>query len=112
MSIEKIMLKIADGPSRDLIFDAMKYNYETRIPLEFKVVREESASEDNLFKKMETIGIRDVEIHSIQHKDGTGFKFNLEGCLDVKVEEGYVPRTFKALYNAKTRKGTISFKKF
>ena len=112
MSIEMITLTITDGPSRDLIFDAMKYCYETRIPLEFKIVKENPASEDNKTVTTTEVGTRDVEIHTIQHEDGTGFKFNLEGYLDVKIaEEGYVPRRFKAFYNAKTRKGTISFKK-
>ena len=101
IEIKTVTFEITDGPSRDTLFDSMKYNYETRIPIEFKVI-----------KNYSLLGIRDVEIHTIQHEDGTGFKFNLEGYLDVRVEGGYIPRKFKAFYNAKTRKGTITLKKF
>lgn len=113
MSInEMVTFGIVDGPSRDAIFDAMKYNYETRLPLDFKIVKGDSISEDGRSGSKDILGIRDIEIHTIQHEDGTGFKFNLEGYVDIKVEQGYIPRRFKAFYNAKSRKGAISFKKF
>ena len=109
MSIENktITLGITDGPSRDLLYDSMKYLYETRIPLEFKIIKKNEISGET-----EVIKIREAEVHTIQHGDGTGYKFNLEGYLDVKAEGGYIPRRFKASYNAKTRKGSISLKRF
>ena len=114
MSInEMVILGIIDGPSRDTIFDAMKYSYETRIPLDFKIVRGDSVSEDGRSGSKDMLGTRDIEIHTIQHEDGTGFKFNLEGYVDIKIEsQGYIPRRFKAFYNAKSRKGNITLKKF
>ena len=113
MSInEMVTYGIVDGPSRDMIFDAMKYNYETRIPLDFKIIKGSAISEDDQ-STPDMLGTRDIEIHTIQHEDGTGFKFNLEGYIDVKIEsQGYIPRRFKAFYNARSRKGSISFKKF
>ena len=103
IEIKAVTLEIVDGPSRDTLFDSMKYSYESGIPIEFKINGEDSSP----------LRIRDVEIHMIQHEDGTGYKFNLEGYLDVKIaDQGYIPRRFKAFYNAKTRKGTITFKKF
>ena len=104
MDTKMITLRITDGPSRDMIFDSMKYLYETRIPLEFKFTKEETPGE--------VVKTRDIEIHTLQHGDGTGYRFNLEGYLDVKAEGGYIPRRFKAFYSAKSRKGTIILKKF
>ena len=101
IEIKTVTLEITDGPSRDTLFDSMKYNYEARIQVDFKIIKGSSP-----------LVVRDVEIHTIQHEDGTGFKFNLEGYLDVKAEGGYVPRKFKAFYNAKNRKGTVTLKKF
>lgn len=110
---EMITLEITDGPSRDTIFDSMKYSYETRIPLEFKIIKEEPIPNHNNIFTSTPLATRDIEVHTIQHEDGTGFKFNLEGYLDVKVSEGgYLPRKFKAFYDTKARKGTITFKKF
>ena len=113
IEIKTVTFGIFDGPSRDLIFDSMKYNYETRIPLDFKIVKGYTAPKDDPVAAIVPLKTRDVEIHTIQHEDGTGFKFNLEGDIDIKVDDsGYVPRRFKAFYNAKTRKGTITVKKF
>lgn len=111
--------EITDGPSRDAIFDSMKYNYEARIPLEFKIVKGRYVPKGNSTPAAILLETRNIEIHTIQHEDGTGFKFNLEGYLDIKIGEGegytpsalYVPRTFKAFYNAKTRKGNITIER-
>ena len=114
MSInEMVTFGIVDGPSRDAIFDAMKYNYETRLPLDFKIIKGSTIPEDGQPESNDAINTRDVEIHTIQHEDGSGFNFNLEGYIDIKIEgQGYIPRRFKAFYNAKSRKGSISLKRF
>ena len=103
MNTSNITLSIVDGPSRDLIFDSMKYAFESEIPIEFKIAREDSS----------LIKTRDTEVHTIQHEDGSGHRFNLEGYLDIKIEgEGYLPRRFNAFYDTKTRRGSITFKRF
>lgn len=110
--VKNVKFEIVNGPSRDMIFDSMKYSYETRIPLEFEIVKGYSGPKDDPTSAAMLLNTRDIEVHTIQHEDGTGFKFNLKGYLDVKDDRGYLPRKFKAFYNAKTRKGTITIDKF
>ena len=111
MSIEKITGQIIDGPSRDTLFDSMKYNYEdeSKVIVYFDIStdlpQEAESNEPN------SLAVRDFEIHMLKHKDGTGYNFVIEGFVDIKErDEGnifYVPRSFKAIYSAKTRKGNI-----
>ena len=60
--------------------------------------------------------IADIAITGIQHEDGSGESFNLEGCCKVDIDyhirndgvRRYRYRRFSAYYNAKSRKGSFT----
>ncbi len=112
--IKKIMYDIVGGPNRDVIFDAMKYAYDNlRIPIEFRIAKGYSASKDDPGSVAFLLKTQNIQIHTIQHEDGTGYNFNLKGFIDIAFTTGeyYTPCKFEAHYNAKTRKGTITVEK-
>jgi hypothetical protein len=45
----------------------------------------------------------------VKHEDGSGSSFNLRGYCKIKKRGEFFSTCFKAYYNAKTRKGKISF---
>ena len=93
---KKITLRdhyIVNGPSRDTLFDACKYAYDnrTRILVTF-----------GFGAQME---MRGILISGIEHEDGSGESLNIRGYCEV--EGDYY--CFRAYYNARTRRGIMSF---
>ena len=102
-------LCIANGPSKDRLFDSMKYQYEdSSIESNFRF----SLDQDD----KNAIKVRNLKIVGIQHEDGSGYSFNLEGVCDADLENSsitvYSPYRFKAYYSARTRKGHIEFSRW
>ena len=102
-------LCIANGPSKDRLFDSMKYQYEAR-PIEANFKVSESKDDDkNIFE------IRNLKIHTLKFRNSTGLEFILEGVCDADLTRGsitvYAPYKFTAVYDASRRKGDIEFKK-
>ena len=107
---------ITAGPCRDLLFDAMKYLFDkaAKLPVKFTVVytykKDVGATEDKMYELL----VENVRITSIQHEDGSGESFNLQGSCDVDLDPFTKkpcpePHRFKAYYNSRTRKGSIVF---
>ena len=109
MNTKEKTYEIVDGPSRDRIYDAIKYVYEMEIPTKFVIVEGYSAPPEDPNAVVFALKTRDVIIHQIQHNSGTGFDFKLEGSLDAmpSSDTSWHPYTFQAYYNAKSRKGNI-----
>lgn len=112
MDITNRVFDIVDGPNREAIFDAMLYTYEAKIPIDFNIVLGYTAPPSDPTAAAHMLGMKNFQIHSIQHEDGSGYSFNLEGYADVRNGSGYTPCKFKAYYHARSRKGHIKFKKF
>ena len=100
----KIIKSIANGPSRDRIFDSMKYLEGGRSPLRV-------AFEVSTFSGIGTpISIQGEEelcvtICAIEHEDGSGNSFNLRGTI---ISGGHKSgHEFRAYYNTRSRKGKM-----
>lgn len=117
MDIKEKTYDIIGGPSKDLLFDACKYAYNalpTNIGLYFSVVKGYTTPVDNPGCAYVLMDISDIRIVGIEHEDGSGESFNLHGYCNINekpLAAGLLLKSykFKAYYNAKTRKGTISF---
>ena len=112
---KKKQFDIVDGPSKDALFDACKYAYSRNAKLEvkFTVAMAYTMSVDNGGSYW-PMKIENITICGISHEDGSGEKFILNGYCraDMRLCPGnviYTPYRFDAFYNAKTRKGFISF---
>ena len=86
--------EIISGPSRDKLFDALKYAYDKdakfRIEFGFRSPAPHSVP---------TI----TRLTSIEHEDGSGCSFNLEGYCTLNG----VSRRFHAYYNTRRRGGYL-----
>lgn len=103
---------ILNGPSKDLIFDALKYAYDKKIivPIWFKVVKDFSP----LGTTIGQIHLSGIRLKSIEYGDGAADKINICGYCKANLESPdkngpHSPYGFKALYNTRTRSGYISF---
>lgn len=100
--------EIANGPSTDRLFDALKYAYDkgANVSIDFDVVEGLTSRNKEVaaYLKMDA---KNWHISSITHEDGSGHSFNIQGF----VEENSEHYRFAAYYNAKSRTGSISFKK-
>lgn len=98
---------IIGGPSRDVIFDAMKHyiDKEVIIPVRFDIVSWYSAppTTDGCTKTL--LDIQRVEIEEI--KQEKGYKLKLGGRLEAKLSEAYLPYQFAAVYDTATCRGSI-----
>lgn len=115
MSINKIF-DIVDGPNRELLVDSFKYAYDenVRIPLRFSIVLSErnESNDSHVYVPAKTKAWR---ITSLQHEDGSGQSFNIEGYCKAYLlpvypsvgEVAYLSYRFKAYYSTKNRRGQI-----
>ena len=108
--------EIANGPSRDAIFDAIKYAYddEAKIPLEFLLAHGYTMPQGSPGQAIVPVKTKAWRLTSVQHEDGSGVSFNIEGyCkanLRLSTPEraiGYLAYRFKAYYNCRSRNGMI-----
>ena len=108
---------IVGGPNKDMLFDACKYAYSksTRVGVEFSVVAGYTTPIDDPGCAYVLMSISDMKITGIEHEDGSGESFNLIGYCRVSLSplgnSVLEPYKFNAYYNAKSRKGSISFSK-
>ena len=92
-------IQIKSGPSREALFDALKYAFDKENP---------HAEEFSGFYGLEGDPIRaaqmrvKMQIQSIQHEDGSGFSFILKGYT---VGINRRPGMIEFYYNARTRTG-------
>ena len=101
--------KIINGPSRSDLFVAMEYAYEAKFPIRFYLEGDSMPQADSVAFMLDA---ENIIIHTLQHEDGSGHKFNLEGYMDARVKSNYyAPYKFRAFYNAKARKGHITLTK-
>ena len=107
---------IEAGPSRDLLFDSAKYAYDAdaHVFIKFSVALGYTMPLGHpgcAYIPAKMVG---TKIVAIEHEDGSGYSFNLQGYCEASLErygDQVEPYKFFAYYNAKTRKGTITFVK-
>lgn len=106
---------IVGGPNKDMLFDACKYAYNksTKVNVDFSVAAGYSMPVDDPGCACVLLSLSDIMITGIEHEDGSGDKFNLVGYCNAYLEPFGKPNfkwyDFKAYYNAKNRKGWITF---
>ena len=110
--------KIAGGPNRDRLFDAIKYAYDvdTKVPINFQVVYGTTMPTTHPGCANIYLQMRNICVVSIQHECGSGYSFNIEGYLKTRLDNPHEilesemrDYRFKAYYNADTREGVMSF---
>ncbi len=108
--------EIIDGPSRSDLFASCERSYDqnSNINIEFTIVYGYTMPKDHPGCANILMKATDFRIAGIEHEDGSGHSFNLRGYCRANLEP-YVgadllsPHQFMAYFNAKTRKGTITF---
>lgn len=102
MDEDGIMLSIQNGPSRSRLIDAFKYAYDREgdVELFFNVV--------DVSQRVRRINID--KIISLEHEDGSGYCYNVEGYCDAinwaPFNEDKV-YSFSAYYDAKAGEGCM-----
>ena len=119
MNTKEKRYDIVNGPSKAVIFDACKYAYSVNFKVSMKlgVAFGYTQPKDHPGCAYFPMSITDVKIVGIQHEDGSGFSFNLEGYCKAdlispqrkKSTPNYQSYRFKAYYDAKNRTGWIQF---
>ena len=111
MNTERKLFEITAGPCKDMMFDACKYAYSktAQIPIDFTVIVGYTRPKDTPGAASIPIKIGDIKIASIQHEDGSGESFNLEGFCKASINDDYRAYSFEAYYDTRSRKGVISF---
>lgn len=109
---------IINGPSKSVLFDSCQYAYskDVKVHINFAIPQGYSSHSNDAIKLYLPMQITDIVITGIQHEDGSGESFNLEGHCKVDIDyhirnDGvcrYQYRRFTAYYNSKSRKGTIT----
>ena len=109
---------IINGPSKSVLFDSCQYAYskDVKVHIDFAIPQGYSSHSNDAVKLYLPMQITDIVITGIQHEDGSGESFNLEGHCKVDIDyhirnDGvcrYQYRRFTAYYNSKSRKGTIT----
>jgi len=94
--------RIIDGPSRDMLFDAVKYAYDRgiNILIEFEIEEWDEQEQEWGYKGRFVPTV----INSIEHECGSGSSFNIEGH---SMNEGH----FEAYYSSRSRQGHVVFGK-
>lgn len=96
-------ISIESGPSREELFDALKYAYDKK--RDFKVsftgvhVRQSGSVRSNISR-----GTFTATINGIQHEDGSGQSFIIYAQTSVKELGGLT----EFYYNARTRTGRVN----
>lgn len=112
--MESKLFEIVAGPSKDLLFDACKYAYsrQNHLTVGFKVAIGYTRPKNDPGAGIIPMTISDMVITSIQHEDGSGESFNIEGFCRanlLSITETLKSYNFNAYYETRTRRGTISF---
>ena len=115
---KSVAYAIINGPSKSALFDSCKYCYsmDVKVHVNFTISQGYSNHSNDATKLYLPMQITDIAITGIQHEDGSGESFNLEGCCKVDIDyhirndgvRRYRYRRFSAYYNAKSRKGSFT----
>ena len=104
------------GPTRDELFDSMKYQYDenanvgveflfgSAFPLYFTEGQDYSES---------IVKTKNIRINSISHMNISGHKFVIRGTMDARILpfSSYELHPFNIIYDTKERTGSIRLKK-
>lgn len=105
---------IENGPNRDTLIDSFKYTYDkdASLSVNFAIAVGYTTPKDNASCGYISARVKKTRINSIQHKDGSGYLFSLTGFIQANLRtspsSGFLAYWFKADYDAKTRRGTIT----
>ena len=119
MNTNEVCFDILDGPSRSDIIHSFEYVYDkgSKIKVGFETTAPKVVKvNDSGVMCTETIydlkapALGDVRIISIEQDDGSGYSFNLRGYCGLQ-REPHAEIPFKASYDSKRRKGTITMPK-
>ena len=107
ITIKERSFNIVAGPSKDVLFDCCKYlsRFNNPIKITFTVIAGYTAPNNNPGRAAVYKEVRNVSVRSIQHEDGSGESFNLEGYAEY---EG-ARYKYKAYYSTKRRQGMMTF---
>lgn len=114
----KFNYEIVDGPSRETLFDALKYAYDDNVVISatFTVAPQEWNLPNQEPRPIFPAKTKSWRITHISHEDGSGYSFNIEGYCKANLRRhvttyegrtGYLMYRFKSYYNCRTRKGRI-----
>ena len=114
---QKKLYDILDGPNKDSLFDACKYAYNSNvgIAVHFTVAVGYTLPKDNPNSAYIPMSISDIRIIGITHEDGSGESFLLYGYCNADLNSfaknfnNTKPYSFEAYFDARSRKGWISF---
>lgn len=105
--------EIANGPSTDRLFDALRYAYDKKganVAIDFDV-SEGLTSRDKEVAAYLKMDAKNWRVTSISYEDGSGNNFNIAGYVTVKNEIGNdCTVSYVAYYNTNSRTGHIKFK--
>lgn len=119
MNTNEVCFDILDGPSRSDIIHSFEYVYDkgSKIKVGFettgpKVVKNNDSGVvcTEIIYGLKAPAFGDVKIISIEQEDGSGYSFNLRGYCGLQ-RDLHAELPFKATYNSKRRKGTITIPK-
>lgn len=122
---------VESGPNRNDLVNAFLYAYDpaANIPITFMVAKGYTMPIGDPGCAYEALEMRVKHITELQHEDGSGYSFNIKGSCSVALgathfENRYdtkehmtvvsrrtdmVQAEFEAYYNARSRKGKITF---
>ncbi len=112
---------IEGGPNVDRILDGFKYAYDksVSIPVNFVVAKSYTAPRDKPGCAFAPLEMRVSQIVSVSHESGNDTSLNIAGNCEValgeekrnisKYQSDLILARFEAYYDAKTRKGVITF---
>ena len=114
--------EIFDGPNREALVSAFQYAYDdnAKISLKFSIALDQHQNKDNDGRIYIAAKAKAWRITLLQHEDGSGQSFNIEGFCKAYLlpaypsqgEIAYLPYSFKACYSTKTRRGKIEMTEY
>lgn len=105
----KDTFNIVDGPSKDRIFDAFKYNENTEAFVSLRLRVLDHTRPSNGYHPH--LDITEIAITGIEYGDLSGSVLRLKGFCKAALpdDDKMFPYQFTASYNSKNREGVISF---
>lgn len=111
---QQVYYDILSGPGRDKLFDSVKYAYDddSYIAVTFSIANGYSMPKGHPGCAYIPMVIDKVRITSLTHEDGSGYNFLITGFCQADLNifgNDPIPYRFNAFFNAKARKGWITF---
>lgn len=110
------IFSIFNGPTRDELFDSMKYQYDenARVDITFMFGTSYPVNfDENQGYASSLVKTKNIRIHSITHNDNSGHKFTITGLIDAKIIPvfDYELYSFTIVYSTKEHTGSVWLKK-